>query len=569
MRKAPRVDTIAALALVCVAAFFRFYHLHEVPIGLWRDEAANGLEALNVLGGAHAIFFGTREPMFIYLVAVSVAFLGRNALAIRIVAAILGTITIPVAYVLVRELFRSTDQESRPIACLTSVWLATSYWHLNFSRLGFRGILLPLLSSSCFYFFWRGWNELDDTHQTASIGQRHRLVWFGLAGVFLGLTMYTYTPSRLLPLVVLPFAGLVAGSRRRKGSPRPRAHDAHPDSTPPLIAVAVFAIAFLLVFAPLGMYFLSDSGSFLVRSGVSVFSAPHAEPMAVVLIKNTLRQLGMFGFLADPNTRHDPAGRPAFDLLTLLFFLIGFAVSLRRWRQLPYVFSVAWFLVMLLPAILTYPELPHFLRAIGALPVAYVFPALGLHRAWLWIGARWASHKARSALVAVIALCFILVGSLTYRDYFNPAVEEIELIKAFDPRFVKAASIMNQLDEPHSVWIIPLGPRGEQRMAYYVIDFLYQGNAPHHYVKADEATVAQQVSEICRGKQRAMVLRTTEEYASQPWFDLYVDSNGLILSLLDRYAQRLESVQVDGFEVITYQLPTEPILSIAQEFEPQ
>jgi len=81
MRRATKVDIIFILILVCIAAFFRFYHLHELPIGLWRDEAANGLEALRVLDGHHSIFFGTREPMFIYLVAASVAFLGRNPLA--------------------------------------------------------------------------------------------------------------------------------------------------------------------------------------------------------------------------------------------------------------------------------------------------------------------------------------------------------------------------------------------------------------------------------------------------------------------------------------------------------
>ena len=90
MRKIARVDIAAVLILVCLAAFFRFHRLQEVPIGLWRDEAANGLEALRVLDGLHGVFFGTREPMFIYLVAVSVALLGKNPVAIRIVAAIVG-----------------------------------------------------------------------------------------------------------------------------------------------------------------------------------------------------------------------------------------------------------------------------------------------------------------------------------------------------------------------------------------------------------------------------------------------------------------------------------------------
>jgi len=568
MRRVTRVEVLAILILVCIAAFFRFHRLHEVPIGLWRDEAANGLEALRVLDGSHSIFFGTREPMFIYLVAVSVAFLGRNPPAIRIVAAIVGTATIPVTYLLIRELFLSTGQRARVVACLTSLWLATSYWHINFSRLGFRGILLPLLASLSFYFLWRGWNELAGCRQDSSSWRFPTLAWFAIAGLCFGLTLYTYTPSRFLPLVLLPFLGHVIARTWRKRPLRLRVHDILLSPSSPLIAFAVFALSFLLVFAPLGVHFLTDARSFFVRSGVSVFSVPHDEPVALVLAKNSLRQLGMFGFVADPNTRHDPAGRPAFDLFTLSFFLIGVVLSLRHCRQIPYLFALSWLSLMLLPAILTFPELPHFLRAIGALPVAYVFPALGVEKTWRWLRARQVSHQACYAFVSVLALSFAVMGLLTYRDYFAPEVEEIELVKAFDPRFVRVASIMNQLDQPHSVWIIPVGPDDEQRMAYYVIDFLYQGKAPHRYVRLDEATIAQELREICQGKDRAMVLNRTEDYMAQPWFDLYADSEGLVPLLLDEHSHRLESIHFQGLDVLVYQLPENPTFSIADELEP-
>jgi hypothetical protein len=568
MRRATKVDIIFILILVCIAAFFRFYRLPELPIGLWRDEAANGLEALRVLDGDHSIFFGTREPIFIYLVAVSVAFLGRNPLAIRIVPAIVGTATIPVTYLLVKELFWSTDQRARVIAGLTGLWLATSYWHINFCRLGFRGILLPLLASLSFYFLWRGWNELTGARQDSSPSRFPTLLWFAIAGLCFGLTMYTYTPGRFLPLVLLPLLAHMVASKWRKEPLRPRLRHAPVFSPSPLTAFMVFGLIFLVVFAPLGTYFLSDAGSFFARSGVSVFSASHDEPTIIVLAKNALRQLGMFGFVADPNTRHDPAGRPAFDLFTLSFFLIGVAVSLRHCRDVPYLFALSWFCVMLLPAILTFPELPHFLRAIGALPVAYIFPALGVETAWQWLRAKQISFTLGYAFVSLLALSFALMGLLTYRDYFAPVVGEIELIKAFDPRFVRVASIMNQLDEPDSVWIIPLGPHGEQRMAYFVIDFLYQGKASHRYVRLDEATAAQELSEACQDKERALVLNRTEDYLAQPWFDLYSDSKGLIPFLLDKHSYRLESIPFDGREVLVYQLPENPTFSIADEFRP-
>ncbi len=561
MKKVGRLDLVVILTLTLVAAFFRLYRLQEWPIGLWRDEAANGLEALRVLDGKLAIFYGTREPMFIYLVAASVALWGRNPFAVRVVAAVAGTITIPVTYLLVREVFRRTDRSARVLAFVTSFWLATSYWHLNFSRLGFRGVLLPLFASLSFYLFWRGWHEF----QCDSVRPLTTMVWFAVAGLCFGLTMYTYTPGRLLVLALLPFVAQVlwAGFRSRPGA------GANGNSlTSAFTLFVLFALAFALTFAPLGVHFLADPGSFFARSGVSVFSAAEGAPLVTTLTENVVRQLGMFGFLGDPNTRHNPAGRPAFDLLTLAFLIVGFLQSLRGWRKMPYFFCLIWFLIMLLPAVLTYPELPHSLRAIGALPVAYVFPALGVESAWKRLKSSTASLTVRGALSVLLALCLVSSAILTFRDYFAPQVEELELVKAFDPRFVEIASLMNELDEPGSVWIVPLGPHGEQRMPYYVIDFLYQGQAPYRYVHVDSAVLADELTDSCRGAQRVLVLARSEDPLAQPWHELYADSRQLIPFLLDRYGQRLETRYFENVEVLTYRLPEDVVFSFPTDLEP-
>jgi uncharacterized membrane protein YhaH (DUF805 family) len=558
MRKATRVDLLAIVLLLIVAAFFRFYHLDELPVGLWRDEAANGIEALHVLNGHLRIFYGTREPLFIYLVGLSIAILGRTPVAIRVVAALAGTATIPVTYLLVKELFRRTERQARVIAFLTSFWLATSYWHLNFSRLGFRGVLLPLCASLSFYLLWRGWSRPPSPRA---------VVWFALSGCCFALAFYTYTPSRFLPLLLFPF--LAQAVRRTRGSAR--AQEDMPDSTAPhtspIAGFAAFVIGFVFVFAPLGVHFVADPGSLLVRSGVSVFAALDEKPVTTLLAENTLRQLGMFGFLADPNIRHNPAGRPAFELFTLACFLVGLAVSLRRWRDVRYSFCLLWFFVMLLPAILTYPELPHSLRTIGALPAAYIFPALGVESAWSSLQGRTWSRQAGAALSIIVAGCLLLTALFTYRDYFAPRVEEIELIKAFDPRLVETASVMEELAQPHSAWIVPLGPHGEQRMAYYVLDFLYEGEAPQHYVPLDEATLAQELSEACRGSATVWVLERTGDWPAQPWYDVYADWRGLLPFLLDKHGQRLETRHFAGFDVLVYQLPDNVVFSFPPDLE--
>jgi hypothetical protein len=548
------------LMLVLVAAFFRLYRLNEWPIGLWRDEAANGLEALRVLKGHLAVFYGTQEPLFIYFVAISIALLGRNPLAIRLVAALAGTATIPVTYLLVKEMLRPTHRRSRTVALLTSLWLATSYWHLNFSRLGFRGVLLPLFTAISFYLFWRGWNQLD-THPSP----RSTYVPMALAGSCFGLAFYTYTASRFLPVLLIPFVIKAVRRTGRTTCAEDSTRHVLSPNRPAFMALSVFVLCFVATLVPLALHFAAHPENLWVRLGVSVFGGETGEPLPALLAGNVLRQLGMFGFLADPNTRHNPAGRPAFDLITFGFFVVGFLLSLRRWRETPYLFCVVWFLTMQMPAILTYPELPHSLRAIGALPIAYVFPALGLEASWERLRARAGSLPARWGLAVGLGLCLMLSASLSFRDYFAPQVTEIELAKAFDPRFVEIASAMNDLDAGGAVWVIPVGPHDEQRMAYFVVDFLYQGQAPYRYLRLDENSLADQLTEACQGAQRALLLQRSEDGLAQPWHEPYADNRGLLSFLLDKPGRKVDVLHFGGFDVVEYEIPDRVAFSFPSE----
>jgi len=87
----------------------------------------------------------------------------------------------------------------------------------------------------------------------------------------------------------------MVASKWRKEPLRRRVHHTSLSPLSPWIAFTVFALSFLLVFAPLGMYFVNEAASFFARAGVSVFSVRHDEPVVIVLGKNALRQLAMFG----------------------------------------------------------------------------------------------------------------------------------------------------------------------------------------------------------------------------------------------------------------------------------
>ena len=103
-----------ALALAVVT--LRFHRLDELPPGLYFDEGANGLDALQVLRGKHAIYFPEnfgREPLGIYLMALAVSILGRTELAIRIPTALASGGTIFAVFWLGRLLFGRDGESGR------------------------------------------------------------------------------------------------------------------------------------------------------------------------------------------------------------------------------------------------------------------------------------------------------------------------------------------------------------------------------------------------------------------------------------------------------------------------
>jgi 4-amino-4-deoxy-L-arabinose transferase-like glycosyltransferase len=139
-----------ALLLLAVgtAVFLRFYNLANWPPGLYRDEAFNGLDALRVLDGEPAVFFTAnngREPLYIMLTALSVVLFGRTVLAVRLVAAVVGSLTTLLVYKLGQSWFGWR-------AGLLAAWLwAITLWPLHLSRLGLRTILLPAVLTLAFW----------------------------------------------------------------------------------------------------------------------------------------------------------------------------------------------------------------------------------------------------------------------------------------------------------------------------------------------------------------------------------------------------------------------------------
>ena len=369
------------LLALFVAGLLRFWQLDQIPPGLYRDEAFNGLDALKVLDGNHALFFPAnngREPLYIYLTSIAVAIWGQTTFSVRVAAACVGTVTTILIYFLGKSWF---GWRTGVIAAW--IW-AITLWPVHLSRIGLRTILIvPVMILT----FW-----------LATEAYRRQKGWlWGAAGLVYGLGFYTYLAFRFTPLLLLLVVlYLILTGRGRRLWP----------------GVLWFLAGSLIILLPMAILIGQHPELIFGRSGqVSIFHPDvYEDSILKTLGRNISAAIEMFLWRGDSILRHNPAGRPVFDPLMAVPFLIGLIWCLRHWRRPPAMTVLLWLVVMLGPTILA-ADAPHFLRAVGVLPAAVLMPAIGL--AWFW---RWPRIPSWSGALIV---CGLLFGSLlwTINDY--------------------------------------------------------------------------------------------------------------------------------------------------------
>jgi hypothetical protein len=434
---------IALLAVILLAAVLRLWQLPLLPPGLWFDEAINGVDARMVLSGAGLPLYFTanngREPLFIYLQALSVAIFGPNPYSLRLVSAFVGILTIPALYFCGTTLLRSSgigspeDGDEAELAgsgaaLVAAAVLAISYWHLSLSRLGLRVVMLPLVSSLAIAWFWRGW-------------KRNAYRDFALSGAWFGISLYTYTAARFLLVVPVLFVLCeaiaeirhirsedAAGRRARREIWRQR-----------LTGLGLLAGICAILVLPLAIVAWRDPHTVLGRAAfVTASDAVQGQPEAPPqLLENLLLVARSFYDQGDHNLRHNLPGRPVNDPLLALLFTAGWLTALLKLKQARYRLLLIWLAVMLMPTILT-TLAPHSLRGAGALPPLALLCAVGacsmlrlLSRAWNSLGRDQEAVQRHMVPVFVVAL-ILISGSWTARDYFQRWAGSSDLGQAFE-----------------------------------------------------------------------------------------------------------------------------------------
>ncbi|MBL7156518.1 MAG: glycosyltransferase family 39 protein [Candidatus Pacebacteria bacterium] len=434
-------EIICLVLIILLASFFRLWKLDSIPPGIYPDEAINANQALSEPAKIFYPENNGREGLYINLVSLSFKIFNPSIWSFKIISVSAGILTILGIYLLTKELFQYAENSSRHIALFSSLFLATSFWHINFSRIAFRAILVPLLSCFGFYFLFKGFRKKSPIHLIVS-------------GILFGLGLHTYIAFRMIVLVLaVIFVFWLIEYYKNK------------DLKNFFLLSFYYSTSIILAFFPIMMYFIKNPADFIGRTqGVSIFNQ---ESPILAGIKSFVIHLASFNFIGDGNLRHNISDSPVLFWPVGILFLIGLAFCIKKiisWFKskdypslVTYSFLLSWFLVMLLPGVLTYEGIPHSLRIIGAIPPVFIFAGLGASIIYQFIKKKISFEKKSLNHYLILLSAFLLLFSFIfsqYARYFEIWAKNPETQGAFSKGLVDIGEYLNSLPEQTQKYVV-------------------------------------------------------------------------------------------------------------------
>ncbi len=292
----PAIETwewVAVALATVVGMALRFWNLHDLPPGLWYDEAIIGLGTLEILHKpGWPVFFmiegHPEEPLFYYLNALGVGLFGASGFVLRATSAVIGSLTIPLVWWMARRL-------SGPrVALLAVIFFATMRWHVHFSRLSFRTLLSPMFAVLIIGLLHRALQSARPRDAVA-------------CGFAMGLSLYTYLSMRLF----VPIAGVAWVLGWWWGRREP---EIWPGAREWKLPVIVGGTA-MLVFLPLGVDYVRHPEHFKGRQDEVTLVGEDGVQWG--LLARQTRDVALMGIVrGDHVPKHNLPGRPQFGQIS-------------------------------------------------------------------------------------------------------------------------------------------------------------------------------------------------------------------------------------------------------------
>jgi len=568
---------IVPFIIILVATFLRLAYLSTLPPGLNFDEAGNGMAALDVLQGDFKIWWtigGGKESLWPYLIALFYPIMGSTPYLLRFLAAIFGILTIVVIYPFCLRLFHK--ELGGWLALFTMVGLASSAWHLHFSRLGFRAILLPFLATLAFYFFWQIWVSNQSLFLTKNSKLRisYSLIWSNnqsivplIASTFcLALAIYSYLAARLLPLVLLTFiiSYCFLYILQHQSTISFKFQALHP--TPYILRFIPYILLFiayliLLIFflSPLIIHFIYHPADLVARSTtVSIFNpaSNHGDLIGTVWQTLKLTLSTFLGLQGDTNPLVNYPHQPAVPFWLAPLFLVGLGFAIYHSLKSndianPHLFILVWWSVMLLPAILAPDGAPHHLRLIGTLIPTYILIAFGFITVIKFVTYLLPiPYRLTTVLYYLLLISYTLCLTYqTYDHYFIQWPDQTDFTEPYDLYALNLADSI--ISAPSQVaYILPMDIRAGQEARHYTLDYLLAGKSVnYHYILVDEQNSEVGLAKAAIEKTELRVVRWTADK------HLAADEKEIITYLLQTQAELVNVETYPVYQVETYTIP--------------
>ena len=404
---------LAGIILFAAALLIRLIGLTEHPWILNGWESSLGLEVQNIASGAYRNPFSTGwltvPTLPLFLMAIPVRLFGSTAASIRLLSPFVGALTVLVTFLIGTRLWRLE------VGLIAGIFLTGSYIHIHYSRLGIPAIwdgLLMLLALGLLSIAWQ-----ESKRRTTS----NRPIWLW-AGIAVGLTAYAYTPSHVMPLILILFLLSAILFQRQTVAAQFRN------------MLAALALA-LVVALPQFMHYNNNPGLFMERfHEISIFSDQTnwlsqemtftGSSAATVLWQQTQKALLTFNISQDSSPAFGNDAALLSGGLTLLFVL-GVMMAILRFRRQKYGMALLWLAVPLLWGGVLLVQGPSSDRLLGLLPLVCLLAAEALVEIGEWVFALYKSdestaEKSKQLLLPVLLIIAAIIALNEILFYFGP-----------------------------------------------------------------------------------------------------------------------------------------------------
>lgn len=493
--KRPFYGELAGLLLVLLSAvFFRVYGgLDKVPPAFFPDEANMALDAQSILQGHFYLITpheGGEGSLYAYLLALTFALFGAGIWQARMLSAVLSVISVGVAFIFLHRLLipRMGAWAALAVSIFAGLGLSVADWYINVSRQAFPQPLAVLVQTLCLAAVW--WS-LHSSRRVATL----------LAGIFLGLTAYTYVPGKLTPIVLLLYFLLDWVARGRESFWVRHSRR--------LIAIA--AIGGIL-YAPLFVTFAFRAGELGGRARQFTLLSPSVNRGELwdTLLGSLVGNVA--GFLPFVHRVTGHSILKAMDDLTALLFLAGLIVAMWRWRRPEFLLLPVWWAVMLIPSIIA-PEgaIPHLRRAIGTAIPTFALTGLGLVIPFAALARHQVSWR-RLAIIGsalIIALVSLVVRARhTYTNYYLRVLNDEAVALTNHIYDFELAEVMTAEGDESTGYVLPVdSASGALFPESSTLAFIYQGQATYAYIWDDETQLLDELQRLAQGKARIGLVR--------------------------------------------------------------